>query len=187
MRFAKQEVAIRQLDTAINLLFDGRDVVSVHTLASAASAVFADLVKATGQERWRDRIVACFPGQEDEVIGTLRRAENFFKHADRDHGDELEFDETTNDETIIVATLEYGELLRGTGRMVSGPMSVFQLWYFAKNPEALLIDPELGGADFVEKAQQCFPDLSDMPRDRQLAEGANVLERWMNRRGQPRN
>lgn len=184
MRLSKHQVAIRQLDTAINLFFDGRDVVSVHTLASAASAVFADLVKASGQERWRDRIVASFPGQEDEVIRTLRRAENFFKHADRDHDDELEFDETTNDETIIVATLEYGELLRGTGRKVSGPMSVFQLWYFAKNPEALLMDPELGGADFVEKAQFCFPDLETLTRDQQLEAGSNVLERWMNHRGQ---
>jgi len=141
------------------LLFGGGDVVSVHTLASASSAVFADLVKATGKERWRDHIVACFPGQEADVIKTLRRAENFFKHADRDHQDELEFDEVTNDETIIIATLEYGELLRGTGKKLSDPISVFQLWYFAKNPEALLIDPELGGADIVEKAQMRFPDL----------------------------
>lgn len=84
---------------------------------------------------------AAYPGMEKEVHNTLARAQNFFKHADRDPDDKLDFDESTNDETIIVATLEYGELLRlgapSGRRKITVPMSVFQLWYFAKDPRDL--------------------------------------------------
>ena len=45
VKLSKEDVARRQLDQAIKLMFEGGDVVSVHTLASAASQVFADLLK----------------------------------------------------------------------------------------------------------------------------------------------
>jgi len=47
-----------------------------------------------------------------QIHETLTRAQNFFKHANKYPEAELDFDETTNDQTIYVATLEYGELLR---------------------------------------------------------------------------
>ena len=112
MRLGKEEVAVRQLDTAIRLLFDGGDVVSVHTLACAAANVLRELLKAQGGEAWQNAIIESHPGMEREIYATLVRAQNFFKHADRDPQAELDFDENSNDETIIVATLEYGDLLR---------------------------------------------------------------------------
>src|SRR5690606_12135036 len=130
VRIDKEEVAVRQLDTAIRLLFDGGDVVSVHTLACAGTNVLRDILRSQGGEAWHDAIVASYSGLEQEIHRTLTRAQNFFKHADRDPQAELDFDESMNDETIIVATLEYGELLRlgaRSGRAtVTTPMSVFQ-------------------------------------------------------------
>jgi hypothetical protein len=103
MKLDKEEVAVRQLDTAIRLLFHGGDVVSVHTLACAAAKVLHDLLKAKGGESWRDIMVASHPGmKKEQVYQTLTRAQNFFKHADKDPEAELDFDEKTNDDMIFV-------------------------------------------------------------------------------------
>jgi hypothetical protein len=177
----KEEVAVRQLDTAIRLLFDGGDVVSVHTLACAAANVFRDILRARGGAAWYDAIIESHPGMEREVRQTLARAQNFFKHADRDAEEELDFDESVNEQTIIVATLEYGELLRlgaPSGRTKTTiPMSVFQLWYFAMNPTILLPAPADSGVQIAAAADQLFPGLRTMPRAEQLAQGADILRR----------
>lgn len=175
----KEEVASRQLDTAIDLMFGGGDIVSVHTLASASSTIFADLLHAKGEKAWRDEIVECFPGNEQEVRRVLREAQNFFKHADRDPDAVLEFDEVTNDETIIVATLEYGQILRlnkNDRKKLTTPMSAFQMWYFAKTPDLLLMSPEKMGKYFVDQAQKLFPDLKKYPRFHQLGLGAKAIK-----------
>jgi hypothetical protein len=181
MRLDKEEVAVRQLDTAIRLLFDGGDVVSVHTLACAAANVLRDILKTQGGEAWQDAIIKSYPGIEREIYQTLARAQNFFKHADRDPEEELDFDEGTNDETIIVATLEYGDLLRlgaPSGRTkTTTPMSVFQLWYFAKDPRVLLVPSNNSGVEIAAAANRLFPGLENVPRIEQLAQGAEVLKR----------
>jgi hypothetical protein len=181
MRLNKEEVAVRQLDSAIRLLFAGEDVVSVHTLACAAANVLRDMLRAQGGEAWHDAIVACHPGNEQQIRQTLARAQNFFKHADRDAEEELDFDENANDEIIIVATLEYGELLRlgaPSGRTTTTiPMSVFQLWYFAKDPRVLLEPTDSSGAEIATQAKRLFPSVEDIPRVEQLAQGAETLRR----------
>jgi hypothetical protein len=179
MRLSKEEVAVRQLDTAIGLLFDGGDVVSVHTLACAAANVLRDILRASGGETWQDAIISTYPGMEREIRQTLVRAQNFFKHADRDPEDALDFDEKSNDETIIVATLEYGDLLRvgaASGRTkITIPMSIFQMWYFAKDPRLLLASPNNSGGGIIRAANRLFPGLENVPRIEQLAQGAEML------------
>jgi hypothetical protein len=181
MRLDKEQVAVRQLDMAIRLLFDGGDVVSVHTLACAAANVLRDVLKAKGGEAWQDAIIKTYPGIEGEIRQTLARAQNFFKHADRDPEEELDFDEKINDETIIVATLEYGEILRlgaPSGRTKATiPISVFQLWYFAKDPRFFLASPDNSGVEIVRAANCLFPGLGNIPRVEQLARGAEILKR----------
>ena len=188
IRLSKEQAASRQLDTAIDLLFAGADVVSVQTLAAAASNVFADLLRDHNQKAWEDEIVECFPDNEEEARRVLRSAQNFFKHADRDPKAVIDFDEVTNDETIIVATLEYGNLLmleEGEQKKLTTPMSVFQMWYFAKAPELLLLSPEGMGDKFVQASQELFPDLKKYPRFRQLALGMEVLQARLAKRQQP--
>ena len=175
----KEEVASRQLDAAIDLMFGGGDIVSVHTLASASSTIFADLLHAQGAKAWRDEIVECFAGNEKEVIRVMREAQNFFKHADKDPDAVLDFEEVTNDETMIIATLEYGQLLRlnkNDRKKLTTPMSVFQMWYFAKVPDLLLMSPEKMGKNFVDQAQILFPDLKKYPRFHQLGLGAKAIK-----------
>jgi hypothetical protein len=181
MRLNKEEVAVRQLDSAIRLLFQGGDVVSVHTLACAAANVLRDILKSQGNKGWHDAIIENHPGIEQEIRQVLARAQNFFKHADRDAEEELDFDENSNDEIILVATLEYGELLTlgaPSGRTtITIPMSVFQLWYVAKNPTVLLESPGSPDIEIAIQAKRLFPSLEDMSRVEQLAQGADTLRR----------
>lgn len=173
MKLDKETVARRQLDTAIEMLFQGADPISVHTLACAATNIFTDLVRKAGLDTWSDHMVACFPGLEEEVRRTMRRAQNFFKHADKDHDQVLDFDTTWNDEMIIVGTLEYGELLNARGgEKISINMSVFQMWYFAKAREIFAGE----GQHILRRADELFPELQTFPRFHQLALGAAVIK-----------
>lgn len=178
MKFGKEEVAVRQLDTAIRLLFHRGDVVSVHTLACAAARVLHDLLNAKGSESWREIMATSQLNMtKGQVYQMLTRAQNFFKHADKDPEDELDFDEKINDDMILVATLEYGELLSlgaPSGRTKTTiPMSVFQLWHCCTiDPKAVSDDPRV---DIAMAANMLFPGLKDVPRDTQLARGAKML------------
>ena len=178
MNLDKEQVAARQLDTAIRLMFDGGDIVSVHTLASASSTIFSDLLHASGSTSWWDDIIKSYPGGEKAAIQILREAQNFFKHADKDPNEEIDFEEVTNDETIIIATLEYGELLKMkkmSRKKLTTPMSVFQVWYFAKTPDVLLMSSNERGKNMAKHAQTLFPNLKTYPRVKQLAAGTEEL------------
>lgn len=185
MLLDKKQIAVRQLDTAIKLLFNAGDIVSVHTLASAASTVFADLLKARGVKAWREIIVDEHPGKKKYVIEILRKAERFFKHADRDPDEQLDFQEVTNDEVIFIAILEYGLLLKDTGNKSSSPMSVFQLWYIAKAPAELLEGYSPESDNMVAEAHRIFPDLTAKPRFDQLAIGSQVLKDYIKMKKAP--
>lgn len=182
MKLDKEQVAIRQLDTAIRLLFGRGDVVSIHTLACAAAEVFRGILQAKDGHSWQDAIIETYAGREQEVRRTLARARNFFKHADRDPQETLDFDEVTNDETIIVATLEYGEILRlgaPSGQTkATNPMSIFQLWYFAKDPRFFQEGSNKLGEEIVQRAQCLFPGLTEISREEQLDQGQDALNRF---------
>lgn len=45
MQLTKRDIANKQLNTAIRMLFEGHDVVAIHTLVGAASIVLSDLVE----------------------------------------------------------------------------------------------------------------------------------------------
>lgn len=182
MKLNKEQAAVRQLDCAIELMFRGGDAVSVHTLAAAASGVFADLNKHLGSVAWRRHAEGCYPGREAEVRRVLSKAQNFFKHANKDPEAVLEFDDGENDEKILFATLEYGVLLGSRppprGQLTLS-MSMFQFWYFAKSPEALLEAPYVDAMGLVAQAQSLFPELSKFPRFQQLSLGASALKKAM--------
>lgn len=187
MKFNKEQVAARQLDTAIWLMFNQKDIVSVHTLASASLAVFSDLLVASGENSWRERIIEGYPGGKKEANRLLNKAANFFKHADKDPNKELEFNETDSDEAIIVATLEYGELMQAektANKKITTPMAVFQLWYFAKAPDLLLNSSNEEGRNIVKHAQSLFPKLRSLSRVDQLSLGANILDKEMAKRSE---
>jgi hypothetical protein len=82
---SKIEAAQRQLNTAIELWFHDGDEVSVHTLAAAAYQIIHDIKIHRKIDRdllYDARLVR--DEYRGEWIAAMKRAQNFFKHADRD-------------------------------------------------------------------------------------------------------
>lgn len=171
MLVSKIEAAKRQLDTAIHLMFRGDDPLAVHTLAGAAASLLDDILKKKeGVETWNKHVsdvTGLGPVQAGRI---LRSAQNFLKHADRDHDATLDFDPSFTDEILILATLNFGEL-----EALSREMQVFQAWYFARRANVLG-----SGFPFVKEACELFPRIDQMGRAESLERAKEVLTsaRW---------
>ena len=130
---SKIDAARRQLECAVDLYFNSADSVSVHTLSSAARNVLLDLCAHRGitGEVFRDFLISTYVLQEHKstVRNLYRRAENFFKHADKDPDGLLYFDPESSDYALFEATEAYTRL---TG--VSTPaMLTFRAWWLSNN------------------------------------------------------
>src|SRR2546429_9251275 len=86
----KLDAAERQLREATMLLFEGRDPIAIHTLASAASQVTADLLEAKGLKSILRSGGMIKAERRREVLKVMASPENFFKHAERDASKTLE-------------------------------------------------------------------------------------------------
>ena len=162
----KLEAARRQLDTAIRLFFSGGDSISIHTLAASAANVFADVSDRKLGQSWRSIIRETNKISKSQLKDIIHREWNFFKHADRDTDSTLEFDESTTDHVIFVASLECGEVKKDLSRI----MEVFQIWYIAAYPDKFDSTEPV-----FETAKKSLPDLPRLERSEQIRAGAKFL------------
>jgi hypothetical protein len=130
----KPGAAGRQLCAAIRLFLGDGDPVAIHTLASAAAQITADLMKAKGMMSIVRSAALVREDRRKEVLRTMAAPENFFKHADRDPDEAIEFNPETT-EFFIFAAL--AELQAMTGRLPREGQ-VFQMWFLLKHEGMLL-------------------------------------------------
>lgn len=133
-RVTKLGAAKRQMNEAIRLFFERRDCVSPHTLASAAAQVLCDLGRAKGVASPMRGGGLIREDRRKEWSQALKKAENFFKHGDRDPDAVLEFKASQTEFTLFDATYMYASL---TGRQTYEGL-VFQSWFILKHPGAIL-------------------------------------------------
>ena len=109
MKVSKRQAATRQLETAIKLFLENRDLISAYTLCCAADGILEGIYqndraeildrqreqltepsdfRFSWKEEWEIRIK---PEHRKEIFQRLNKAQNFFKHADKDHDDSYEF------------------------------------------------------------------------------------------------
>ncbi len=163
---SKLEAARRQLNAAIRLFFTGEDPIVVHGLASSAANLYSDLVEQTTDSKsWRRRFGNNGEQAQREVKSILNHAWNFFKHADRDATEELDFEEEQTELMLFYASLECGEL-----EATSDQMQLFQLWFLKTGR----LDLELTG-DIQMASALLFPDLPELDRAAQKASGLERL------------
>ena len=179
IRVNKPDAARRQIDMAIELFFDQRDPVLVHSLAMAAFRILADLVKAKGLKD--QSIIGKFdkmirPGMERVFWGHIHGAANFFKHADRDPDEILDDrDERINDGALWMCVMLYVEL----GYAPTPEMKAFNGWFAATNPHLLLDGHPLKQMGTkIDWAHQ-------VPRNEQLELGRYFLDQFRTEGGQP--
>lgn len=130
LTISKLDAVKRQLETAIRLYFVYGDPVAIHTLTSAAYNVIRDINKRRGgpplfaKDGFLDYIKE---GHEREVRELINGAENFFKHADRDHDETLDFNPEQSEFLILEGCGTYWKL---TGEFP--PLfRIYQTWFVA--------------------------------------------------------
>lgn len=112
IKLSKLHVARRQLETATRLYFSMGDPVSIHTLVAAAYQVLRDLNKAhAGDPMLKDAMPNLVdPSSKDEVRRKLNEAETFFKHAEWDLAEVLEFRQEPTELLLFEACQKYRHL-----------------------------------------------------------------------------
>jgi len=171
----KHDAAVRQLDVAIGLLLTDGDPLAVRTLGGTAYGILADLAENQKQgSSWRTKIIEDSGLSKKDALLVLNAAQNYLKHADRDAGSTLSFDEEENDHLIFVASIECG----GLGHPLSFSMQAFQIWYLALYPDKIGHD-----TGPVKKSKNIFPNLAEKERPQQLALGHEFLERVLESKG----
>lgn len=167
----KIDVARRQLVTAIQLLFDGGDSVSIYSLAANAWEVIDALcnkacIKSISNQT-REHIQVGADLKLNYVNSPYR---NFFKHADRDPDAVLpSFDESNVDSVIFLGVEDYLRLVKKS----PVEFQVFQLWYLAANLEKVSTDSL---NEILQSIDAAFPSIRELPRKERILMGRQVLE-----------
>ena len=170
----KLAAAERQLNEAIRLFFERRDIVAVHTLAAASDQVLSDICVSRGIES-QFRHLADFIRDEfrGEWFRLLKQAENFFKHADRDPGGTLEFNTEKTMGILFDATVLHWRLTKAPTHEVR----VFLVWFFLKKPNYLRDGP-------LKQSLVSLSDSTNVSADdfaffaHLVTEGKGLASRW---------
>jgi hypothetical protein len=166
----KRDVARRQLATAIRLFFDAGDLVSTFSLAANAWEIVDILCErqcvVSISRQTREHLPAGKDLKYDYINSPYR---NFFKHADRDPEATLvEFRTGNVDAIIFLGVEDYLRLFE----KAPVEFQVYQLWYLATNSEKVASGHL---ASVLERTDDAFPGIRDLPRAEQLALGRKVL------------
>lgn len=153
IHISKLDAAKRQLDSAIALFFHSGDVISIHTLASASYDLLKALCDKNGINNYMVKNESFV--REDkkmEFRQAINKAQNFFKHADRDHNSILEFSPEFSEYFLWDATHMYSQLTSEHPPL----FMLYRLWIAAKHPDTILMiyaTASVQGADSLQALQ----------------------------------
>jgi hypothetical protein len=164
----KLDAAKSQVLEAINLFFEERDPVSIHTLAGAALQILHDHFDDIGQV-WDHNLIFHYDSiyakdeHRKEYADKVREAKNFFKHAERDlrNGQKsIEFN-TESNVFYILEAMRCLKIIEGTNHVFYPEFKVFISWYGLKYPEHFTKE----GKDFFKTLPHMNPDDPKAFRD----------------------
>lgn len=132
LKISKLDAARRQLETAILLYFNEADPVSIHTLAAAAHEILRNLGAMTSSPMLLERSMEQLPPElRDAIQKGMRIPQNFFKHADRDADELLDFAPGLTELALLDAIVKYMEL---TGEQTL-LLRAYEKWFEIQKPE----------------------------------------------------
>lgn len=137
VNLSKLDVAKRELEHAIKLFFKGGDFVIVHLVISACQ----DVLEGIGGDKVSFRMEMLKLVKKEKqayVAGKLKHAYNFFKHADRDANELLEF----NSEASVFLIIDAISMYQSLTHEITGVMMAFRLWFNLKFPDLLLVEEQ---------------------------------------------
>jgi hypothetical protein len=153
-KLSKLEAARRQLRQAIHLFLSGGDMIAVHTLAAASLQVLVDLGVKSGMESMVKNPKLIRPEKRKYVADKFSEAQNFFKHADRDPDEILDFFPEATPFYIVDAVVLY-EHVSGSS---THACKAFHVWFSLNYPD-VLIDGEY--KKYIERVVSADPALAD--------------------------
>jgi hypothetical protein len=146
IKVSKIDASRRQLDCAIDLWFRDSDPVSIHTLVAAAFEIIQDLNSKAGNKEVTMIEMArslAKPEHVEQVIQLLRKPMVFFKHANRDPHDILEFAPEASEMLMVLAMRGLGLL----GEQTTDLQRALFNWHAIHKPHIFL-----DGQNPLEKA-----------------------------------
>jgi len=141
IKISKLDAARRQILTAIRLYFNYGDIVSIHTLASAAFKITQNICDTSSDlsdslTDWiGDRIK---PEYKKIFWSKLHETGNFFKHADNDPDAVHAFYPVATEHMLFHAVYQYHQL---TGEW-SAEIRLFINWYMLQHPKSFNMPQE---------------------------------------------
>lgn len=167
----KREAATCQLETAIKLFLEDRDLISAYTLCCASDGILEGMYKNEREEilrrqqeqsvapgglrfSWAEELeIRIKPEHQKQVFRLLNAPQNFFKHADRDHDTSYQFPdwELTGLRTLTTVMNYYIVF-----REITPAMTMFFTLYAVFKPELMADENSLSGA------LAAMPDLKKM-------------------------
>ena len=141
LKISKIDAVRRQLETAIRLYFSSGDPVAIHTLTAAAYNIMRDLSRQRDGAPLlvKDKLLEHVKPEAVKMLrNKLNEAENFFKHANRDHDNSLDFNPDQSETLIWDACSAY---YNHTGEYT--PLFRLYLgWYMANHPKIFKMSEE---------------------------------------------
>lgn len=162
----KLEVARRQIAEAVRLFFERRDAVSIHTLTSAGHQVLADVGSRSGWAGIFRNEELIRPEKRSEWKQIINSAGNFFKHADKDPEDTLDFQADLTQHLLFDAVYLFRWL---TADLFPEAMA-FALWYVLRYPDALVDTEET--KTWMRQVQSLGLRPNDFDRFREMINAA---------------
>lgn len=132
--FTKLDAIQQQLDISIELFFRQKSIISIYTLCSASLTMIRDLAKEKAPN---------FENEMKEIgknIGdpSYTKYANFFKHADNDPDDIINFHEAQCCLKLMIACIGFKRI---TGKR-SKYMDIYLIWMFAFFNDLFFLDAE---------------------------------------------
>ncbi len=142
IKVSKLDAARRQLVTAIRLYFNHGDIVSMHTLAAAASKITQNISDSSANlpdsmTNWVAQLVK--PAYHKAFWNKLHETTNFLKHAETDPDTVHEFYPQQTENRLFLGVYQY-QLLTDE---CSPEIRLFSTWYVMQHPEILDTPPEV--------------------------------------------
>lgn len=187
---SKKEAATAQLETAIKLYFENRDLISAYTLMGAADGILEGIwtkeqnrIQArrfqNGQpagfsfsEEWSMRIK-----DEYQKLGwsLLHATRNFFKHADTDHDQEHLFHSVVAIGMRLLWTIKNYALIYDE---ITPAMNAYCNWYLAFHPELMKEDNRETASELLEQLVSFAERNCHIDHDEQAALGLQLLRQF---------
>ena len=150
---SKRDAATHQLETAIKLYLENRDLISAYTLCCASDGILqgiyenkrGEIIQKQRKEEaslrrvevsWREELENQIrPEFKKEVFHALNAPQNFFKHADRDYDSSHQFaDWDLTGVRIFMTVRNYDIVFRDRTEV----MNVYGAWYVMQHPDLLV-------------------------------------------------